>query len=117
MTPFSALRRGIPGTARVLSVTRTDQISRSPEAGWHAPWVHLIELEVSIPGRAPYVAMCRQYAPDLHDGATVPVTVSPLWFRRVTIDFTARPRMEAAAARTSARAIGLLTPISTEPVG
>jgi hypothetical protein len=92
MTAFSVLRRGVPGTACVLSVTRTDQVSRSPEAGWHAPWVHRLLLLVSIPGRAPYVATCRLYAPDILEGATVPVTVSPLWSRRVTIDLSARPR-------------------------
>jgi hypothetical protein len=93
MTVFSVLRGGVPGTARVLSVTRTDQVSRSPEAGWHAPWVHRLELLVSIPGRAPYVATCRLYAPDIHEGATVLVAVSPLWSHRVTIDFSAGPRV------------------------
>jgi hypothetical protein len=72
-------------------------VSRSAEAGWHAPWVHRLVLLVSIPGRAPYVATCRLYAPDILEGATVLVTVSPLWSRRVTIDLSA-PQAHPARA-------------------
>lgn len=82
---LSARRRGVPGTAQVLAVTRTSQVSRSPEAGWHAPWIYRFVLLVSIPGRPPYVARCRAYAPDIQSGATVPVAVSPRWLRHVTI--------------------------------
>ncbi|HLK01188.1 MAG TPA: hypothetical protein VKU39_14940, partial [Streptosporangiaceae bacterium] len=83
--------RGIPGTARVLKVTRTSQVARCPEAGWHAPWVHRFVLLVSIPGRPLFVARCRAYGPDLVAGATVQVTSNPLWRRRVAIDVSHSP--------------------------
>jgi len=83
---FSVRTRGVPGTAQVLTVTRTSQVSRSPKAGWHAPWVYRFTLLVTIPGRPPYVGRCRAYAPDILPGATVSVTASPRWPRHVTID-------------------------------
>src|SRR5438876_219684 len=88
---FPARRRGIPGTARVLTVTRTNQVSRSPEAGWHLPWIYRFTLLVSIPGRPQYVTRCRAYAPDILAGATVSLTASPLWPRHVTIDLRTTP--------------------------
>jgi hypothetical protein len=96
------LERGIPGTARVLRVTRTCEVSRSAQAGWHAPWVSRFMLLVSVPGRPAYRAVCRQYAPDLAEGATVGVAVGRWNPRRVVID----PAVASALApQTDARAI------------
>jgi hypothetical protein len=85
------LERGVAGTACVLSVTRTNEVSRSPDAGWHAPWVYRFVLRVSIPGRPEYNATCRLYAPGITQGATVRVAASPRNSRRITIDLGSRP--------------------------
>lgn len=93
------LERGIPGTARVLRSARTGQVSHCAQAGWHAPWVTRFVLLVSLPGRPPYRAVCRQYAPDVAEGSTVSVAVSRWNPRRVAIGTGSQPGEGRGLAR------------------
>lgn len=80
------LRRGIPGTAVVLSAKRTNTVIQEGEFAWEAPRVWKYRLRVTIPGRAPYETYCSICAPNIGKGTVVNVAVSPHNHRRVTID-------------------------------
>jgi hypothetical protein len=80
------LKRGIAGTAEVLSVRSTNEVIQSGEFAWEAPRVRKYRLRVTIPGRAPYETDCRTCAGGFRPGATVKVAVSPQNRKRVTID-------------------------------
>jgi hypothetical protein len=80
------LKRGIRGTAEVLSRKRTNEVIQQGEFAWEAPRVYKYRLRVSIPGTAPYETDCRICAPGYAQGSTVAVAVSPHNHARVTID-------------------------------
>jgi hypothetical protein len=80
------LRRGIRGTAEVLSVKRTNTVISEGEFDWEAPRLYKYGLRVSVPGRAPYDTTCGICAAGIRQGSTVKVAVSPRNRKRVTID-------------------------------
>ena len=80
------LRRGIAGTAEVLSAKRTNTVIQEGEFAWEAPRVYKYQLRVSIPGKAPYETDCRICAAGIQQGQTVRVAVSRHNRKRVTID-------------------------------
>jgi hypothetical protein len=80
------LKRGIAGTAEVLSAKSTNEVIQSGEFAWEAPRVRKYRLRVTIPGRAPYETDCRICAGGFRQGETVKVAVSPHNRKRVTID-------------------------------
>jgi len=80
------LKRGIHGTAVVLSAKRTRTVIQEGEFAWEAPRVWKYRLRVTIPGRAPYETDCSICVPNLSEGTVVNVAASPHNHRRVTID-------------------------------
>lgn len=80
------LRRGVHGTAEVLSAKRTRTVIQEGEFAWEAPRVYKYRLRVTIPGRAPYETDCSICASGISAGSVVDVAVSPHNHRRVTID-------------------------------
>jgi hypothetical protein len=80
------LRRGITGTAQVLTKKRTNTTISEGEFDWEAPRVYKYRLRVSIPGREPYEASCSICASGIREGSTVNVAVSRHNHQRVTID-------------------------------
>jgi hypothetical protein len=80
------LKRGIRGTAEVLSRKATNEVIQEGEFAWEAPRVYKYRLRVSIPGEAPYETDCRICAPGFSEGSTVTVAVAPHNHKRVTID-------------------------------
>jgi hypothetical protein len=102
------LKRGIQGTAEVLSGKATNEVIQSGEFAWEAPRVYKYRLRVSIPGKAPYETDCRICARGIQEGATVHVAASPQNHKRVTIDVgqgsaPGRAAASAQAARSRAR--------------
>lgn len=79
------LKRGIRGTAVVLSARATSTYIQSGESAWQAPRVYKYRLRVSVQGRDPYEADCAICFPGLQVGRTVDVAVSPHNHKRVTI--------------------------------
>jgi len=80
------LRRGIAGTAQVLTAKRTNTTVSEGEFAWEALRVYKYRLRVSIPGREPYEASCSICAAGIRQGSTVNVAVSRHNRHRVTID-------------------------------
>ena len=80
------LKRGIRGTAEVLSRKATNEVIQEGGFAWEAPRVYKYRLRVSIPGKAPYETDCRICAPGYSEGSTVTVAVAPHNHKRVTID-------------------------------
>ena len=80
------LKRGIHGTAEVLSVKRTNTVIQEGEFAWEAPRVYKYRLRVSIPGKALYETDCAICASGIRQGQQVNVAVSPHNRHRVTID-------------------------------
>ena len=80
------LKRGIHGTAEVLSAKATRTVIQEGEFAWEAPRLYKYRLRVSIPGKAPYETDCAICAAGIREGMTVNVAVSPHNKHRVTID-------------------------------
>jgi hypothetical protein len=80
------LRRGIAGTAEVLSAKATNTVIAEGEADWQAPRVYKYGLRVSVPGRPPYETSCSICAAGIREGSVVNVAVSRHNRKRVTID-------------------------------
>jgi Short C-terminal domain len=80
------MRRGIHGTAEVLSAQSTSEVIQEGEFTWEAPRVYKYKLRVTIPGKAPYETYCRICAHGIRQGSLVNVAVSPRNRKRVTID-------------------------------
>jgi len=78
-------KRGVAGTARVLSAERTNTVVQTGEFAWEAPYVWKYGLEITVPGRDPYKTVLYICA-SLSEGETVPVRVSRFNRKRVTID-------------------------------
>jgi len=80
------LRRGVHGTAEVLSAKATSETIQEGEFAWEAPRVYEYWLRVTVPGKAPYETDCRICAYGIRQGMRVNVAVSPRNHKRVTID-------------------------------
>ena len=104
------LKRGIQGTAQVLSAQRTNTVIQAGEFGWEAPRVYKYGLRVTIPGHAPYDTTCRICASGIAEGSTVRVAVSAHNKKRVTIDVgQGGHRGPAGAGAVSSRPVRVLT--------
>ena len=103
------LKRGIQGTAQVLSARRTNTVIQAGEFDWEAPRVYKYGLRVTIPGHAPYDTTCRICASGIAEGSTVRVAVSPHNKKRVTIDVgQGSHRGPAGAGVVSSRPVTVL---------
>jgi Short C-terminal domain len=80
------LRRGIAGTAEVLSAKATNTVISQGEFTWNAPRLYKYGLRVRIPGKEPYETVCLICAAGIRVGMVVNVAVSPRNRKRVTID-------------------------------
>jgi hypothetical protein len=80
------LKRGIQGTAAVLSAKATNEVIQAGEFAWDAPRVYKYQLLVNVPGKRPYKTSCRICASGISEGQTVTVAVAPHNHKRVTID-------------------------------
>ena len=80
------LRRGIPGTAEVLTAKATNTVIQEGEFAWEAPRVYKYRLRVTLPGRTPYETSCSICASGIHPGSVVEVAVGRHNRKRVTID-------------------------------
>jgi Short C-terminal domain len=97
------LKRGIQGTAAVLSARATNEVIQSGEFAWEAPRVYKYELLVDLPGKKPYKTTCRICASGIRQGQTVNVAASKHNRKRVTIDIgqgqpSGAPRQAPGAA-------------------
>jgi hypothetical protein len=80
------LKRGIHGTAEVLTAKATDTVIQEGEFAWEAPRVYKYRLRVTVPGRSPYETSCSICASGVRPGSVVDVAVSRHNRKRVTID-------------------------------
>jgi hypothetical protein len=99
------MKRGVHGTAEVLSVKRTNTVIQEGEFAWEAPRVYKYRLRVHLPGKAPYETDCAICATGISKGQMVNVAVSSHNKHRVTIDVgqdskdsSRRPRPVAGAS-------------------
>jgi len=93
------LRRGIAGTAEVLSAKATGTVISEGEFDWQAPRVYKYGLRVRIPGRAPYETSCSICAAGIREGSIVNVAVSPHNRHRVTINVGQASKSGAGSPR------------------
>jgi hypothetical protein len=80
------LKRGVAGTAQVLSRKRTNTTIQSGGYDWQAPRVYKYRLRVTLPGRAPYETSLSICAAGISEGSVVTVAASRLNRKRVTVD-------------------------------
>ena len=80
------LRRGIRGTAEVLTAKATNTVIQEGEFAWDAPRVYKYRLRVTLPGRTPYETSCSICASGIRPGSVVDVAVGRHNRKRVTID-------------------------------
>jgi hypothetical protein len=80
------LKRGIRGTAEVLTAKATNTVIQAGEFAWQAPRVYKYGLRVALPGRSPYETSCSICASGINPGALVHVAVGRHNRKRVTID-------------------------------
>jgi hypothetical protein len=80
------LKRGIRGTAEVLTAEPTNTVIQAGEFAWEAPRVWKYGLRVHLPGRDLYDTTARICADQFRVGETVPVAAAPHNLARVTID-------------------------------
>jgi hypothetical protein len=81
------LRRGIRGTAEVLTAKATNTVIQEGEFAWQAPRVYKYRLRVTVPGgRTPYETSCSICASGIRPGSVVDVAVGRHNRKRVTID-------------------------------
>ena len=80
------LRRGIRGTAEVLTAKETNTVIQEGEFAWQAPRVWKYRLRVTLPGRPPYETICTICASGIRPGSVVDVAAARLNRKRVTID-------------------------------
>jgi hypothetical protein len=104
------LKRGVKGSAEVLSSKRTSwQMAAGEYYGIGAPNVWKYGLNVSLPGRAPY-ATTLYICAHLREGETVPIVASRLNPKRVTVNLAAH-----AAARAATDAVPGSTKVRRRP--
>lgn len=91
------LKRGVKGTAEVLSAKETSwQMAAGEYYGIGAPNVWKYRLNVSLPGKEPY-ATTLYICAHLREGEAVPIVASRLNPKRVTVDVAAHASARAAA--------------------
>ena len=94
------LRRGIRGTAEVLTAKATNTVIQEGEFAWQAPRVYKYGLRVTLPGKTPYETSCSICASGIRPGSVVEVAVGRHNRKRVTID------VGQGGARAQARSSG-----------
>ncbi len=80
------LRRGIRGTAEVLTAKATNTVIQEGEFAWEAPRVYKYRLRVTVGGRPAYETSCSICASGIRPGMVVNVAVGRHNRKRVTID-------------------------------
>ena len=80
------LRRGVRGTAEVLTAKATNTVIQEGEFAWQAPRVYKYRLRVTLPGEIPYETSCSICASGIRPGSVVEVAVGRHNRKRVTID-------------------------------
>ena len=80
------LRRGVRGTAEVLTAKATNTVIQEGEFAWQAPRVYKYGLRVTLPGQVPYETSCSICASGIQPGEVVDVAVGRHNRKRVTID-------------------------------
>jgi hypothetical protein len=80
------LKRGVRGTAEVLTAKATNTVIQEGEFAWQAPRVYKYRLRVTLPGRTPYETSCSICASGMRPGEVVDVAVGRHNRKRVTID-------------------------------
>jgi hypothetical protein len=80
------LRRGVRGTAEVLTAKATNTVIQEGEFAWQAPRVYKYGLRVTLPGHVPYETSCSICASGIRPGEVVDVAVGRHNRKRVTID-------------------------------
>jgi len=103
------LRRGIRGTAEVLTAKATNTVIQEGEFAWQAPRVYKYGLRVTLPGEIPYETSCSICASGIRPGSVVDVAVGRHNRKRVTID------VGQGGTRGQARASG--SPLTPMPFG
>jgi hypothetical protein len=93
------LRRGIAGTAQVLSAKATGTVISEGEFDWEAPRVYKYGLRVAVPGRQPYETSCSICAAGIREWSVVNVAVAPHNRKRVTIDIGQASKHRAGVPR------------------
>jgi hypothetical protein len=78
-------KRGIRGTAVVLSAVQTRTVAQTGQFTFQAPFIWTYRLRVTIPGQPPFEATCGVARDDISEGSTVPVSVSRFNHRSVAI--------------------------------
>jgi hypothetical protein len=101
------LRRGIRGTAEVLTAGPTNEVIQTGQFAWEAPRVWRYRLRVHVPNREPYETVTRTIADRFVVGQTVDVAVAPHNHKRVAID--------AGQASDDASTVGVGSPFSFSP--
>lgn len=79
------LRRGVRGTATVLSARATNMVISGGVRSPYRSRVYKYRLRVTVPGRPPYETSCSVCAAGYAEGGEVDVAVSPRNPKRVTI--------------------------------
>jgi len=98
------LKRGIHGTAVILSAKQTNTVVQEGEFAWQAPFIWKYHLRAELPDREPYETDASICAADLQVGSTVNIAAAPHNRKRVTIDvgqLGRKERRHAAAAQQS----------------
>jgi hypothetical protein len=109
------IKRGLAGTAKVLSAKRTNTVVQEGEFAWEAPYVWKYGLEVTLPHGSPYETMLYICA-RLSEGETIPVRVSKLNRKRVTIDRDAyNQQLQARGPHAVTRRRGARRAVVTDP--
>jgi Short C-terminal domain len=88
-------KQGIRGTAVVLRATRTRTMAQTGQADFQAPFIWKYRLNVSLPGKQPYEAVCSVARDGIPEGSTVDVAVSRFNRRSIAI-LSRRPGQGAA---------------------
>jgi Short C-terminal domain len=94
-------KRGIQGTAVVLSAKQTHSLAQTGQFDFQAPFIWKYRLRVTIPGKDPYEANCGVARSGIDEGSTVRVAVSRFSKRSVTI------LADQETRRADARASGI----------
>jgi hypothetical protein len=90
-------KRGLRGTAVVLKATQTRTMAQTGQADFQAPFIWKYRLNVSLPGKHPYEAVCGVARDGISEGSTVEVAVSR--FNRRSVAILGRQPIQSAPPR------------------
>lgn len=79
------LKRGIHGTATVLTAHQTNTVMQEGDFTFQAPFMWKYQLRVQLPAEQPYETTCNICA-EFVEGQEVKVAAAPHNHKRVTID-------------------------------